>query len=264
MPMRNVEDLARPLATPGVHVIKRDAPSRSHLGGLPSLPAGARWPERRGARLGFLARLSLAELQLASPIEWLPSSGALLFFYDLEQQPWGFDPGDRGGWIVHHVPDLASPGGGKPTIATDDVVVPHRFVGFRRVPTLPVDRDAVRALELSDEEADAYHAARDAPFHGMPQHQVGGFPAPVQGDDMELECQLVSHGLYCGDSRGYADPRASALAPGAADWRLLFQLDSDDELDLMWGDSGMIYFWVREQEARAGDFSGAWLVLQCS
>lgn len=204
------------------------------------------------------------ELQRASPIEWLPPSGALLFFYDLEQQPWGFDPIDRGSWVVYHVPDLVSFVEGKLTTAMDDSAVPHRYVGFRRVPTLPVERDAVRALALTDEESDEYVKARDEPFHGMPQHQVGGFPAPVQGDDMELECQLVSNGLYCGDSGGYDDPRASALAPGAAEWRLLFQFDSDDDLSIMWGDGGMIYFWVRERDARAGDFSDTWLVLQCA
>ena len=32
----------------------------------------------------------------------------------------------------------------------------------------------------------------------------------------------------------------------------------------MWGDCGMIYFWVREPEARSGNFANAWLVLQCA
>ena len=31
----------------------------------------------------------------------------------------------------------------------------------------------------------------------------------------------------------------------------------------MWGDFGMIYFWIRESDARAGRFDNAWLILQC-
>jgi uncharacterized protein YwqG len=41
-------------------------------------------------------------------------------------------------------------------------------------------------------------------------------------------------------------------------------MDTDDELDVMWGDGGMLYFWVEEEAARAGRFDNVWLVLQCS
>jgi uncharacterized protein YwqG len=138
-------------------------------------------------------------------------------------------------------------------------------VAFRRVDSYPSwERGPIAALGLTDAESDAYIALRDAQFEGTPQHQLGGFPSPVQGDDMELQCQLASHGLYCGDSSGYDDPRAGALEAGAGDWRLLLQLDSDDDVRVMWGDAGMIYFWIREQDARANAFDRAWLVLQCA
>lgn len=42
------------------------------------------------------------------------------------------------------------------------------------------------------------------------------------------------------------------------------QVDSDDDLGVMWGDAGMLYFWVEESAARAGDFSNAWVILQCT
>lgn len=48
-----------------------------------------------------------------------------------------------------------------------------------------------------------------------------------------------------------------------SEWRLLLQLDSDDASDMMWGDSGILYFWIREADARAGDFSNVWVILQC-
>jgi uncharacterized protein YwqG len=264
-PVRDVAALAEPLAAPAVHIVKTDAPTRSHFGGVPNLPPGVDWPERQGARLGFLARLSLSEIYRAHPIDWLPHDGALLFFYDMDQQSWGFDPKDRGSAAVLRVPDLPDPVA-QPDAGTKghSSALPHRNAAFRRIDTIPsVERDAASALELSDKESDLYIDLAHAVFQGAPQHQVAGFPSPVQGDGMELECQLVSHGIYCGDQTGYADPRVGPLMAGASDWRLLLQFDSDDDLGVMWGDAGVIYYWVEAHAARAGRFDNAWLILQC-
>ena len=80
---------------------------------------------------------------------------------------------------------------------------------------------------------------------------------------MELECQLASNGVYLGDGKAYGDARYDHLRAGAHDWRLLLQLDSDETAEMMWGDSGMLYYWIRQQDLRALDFSNTWLVLQC-
>lgn len=257
-PRRDLKALASGITQPAIHVITQKSGGRSHFGGSPSLPAGVAWPERNGRQLEFLARLSLPEVHQALEIDWLPREGALLFFYDMEEQPWGFDPKERGSWAVLHVPDAdAEPEPGSP--------VPFRPIGLRRIESYPsYERNEVVALSLEDDEDDAYVELSESPFEGLPKHQVSGYPAPIQNDDMELECQLTSHGLNCGSPKGYQDPRAASLKAGAKNWRLLFQIDSDDDLDFMWGDVGILYFWVEEASAREGDFSNVWLVLQCS
>lgn len=264
--IRDVAALVTPFAIPSVQVVRTSAHSFSHFGGSPGLPFDVEWPVKNGKKLNFLGRLSLFEISSTQPIDWLPKTGALLFFYDMEEEPWGFDPKDRGSWAVLLVPDLESQ-----TDQYDDELkatespLPHLNVAFRRIDTLPSnDRESVSKLEFTDGELDDYIELTEAPFVDTPKHQVSGFPAPVQGDYMELECQLVSNGLYCGDASGYEDPRATSLTPDAANWRLLLQLDSDDELGVMWGDCGTIYFWVEEHKAKVGNFSNVWLVLQCS
>ncbi|MDS3859540.1 DUF1963 domain-containing protein [Thermosynechococcaceae cyanobacterium BACA0444] len=52
--------------------------------------------------------------------------------------------------------------------------------------------------------------------------------------------------------------------PGATEWQLLFQLDSDDNATMMWGDMGRLYFWCRESDIQAQNFDQAWMILQCS
>lgn len=261
--LRDLKAVTAPFTMPGVQLVHTDEPSLSHFGGDPSLPAGIEWPQHDGRNLTFIARISLSELQRARRLEWLPEQGALLFFYDMEKQPWGYDPKDKGSWAVLHVPDLSAPLVGDGARREDSF--PQKTLGFRGVDTYPsTDREAIEGLDLSDKEAEAYYALSVEPFGDHPMHQVSGWTCPVQGDGMELECQLASNGIDCGSPSAFETPRAKALSPGASDWRLLLQLDSDDDLDVMWGDAGMLYFWVREQEAAAGRFDNTWLILQCT
>ncbi|MBF6591709.1 MAG: DUF1963 domain-containing protein, partial [Ktedonobacterales bacterium] len=88
-------------------------------------------------------------------------------------------------------------------------------------------------------------------------HRMLGYADTLQ-DDMRLQCQLAAHGVKIGTS----DARAAALAPGAANWLLLLQVDSDENAGMRWGDAGMIYYWIEGAALQARRFADAWLVLQ--
>ena len=234
--------------------------TKSYLGGDPYLPAGVSWPSKDGNDLTFLASLDLEEIAGTNVISWLPDRGKLLFFYDEENQPWGFEPEDRGGWSVIYVDQLGTEESAK------EETLPQYFVELTTINSLPdMERFDDVGIVLNDAEQDRwFDGSEEESYEGHVYHQVGGYPRPVQGDQMELEAQLASNGNYLGDGTGYQSEEGQRLAPGKKDWRLLLQFDSDDDLEVMWGDSGSLYFWVREQDAIQGDFSGVWLVLQCS
>jgi uncharacterized protein YwqG len=98
---------------------------------------------------------------------------------------------------------------------------------------------------------------------GSIHHRLFGYPQLIQ-NPMERECQLASNGVYCGSSEGYRSEQAKILEPGATDWQLLLQIDSDEKgPGWMWGDVGRIYFWVRQQDLRLLQFEDVWLVFQC-
>lgn len=258
-PIRNVAELVAPFSKPAVQLIKSAAEATSYFGGVPALPRGVAWPMKGGKPLSFLACVDLSSLSNALSQPWLPSSGRLLFFYDTQNQPWGFDPKDRGGWAVvlagdEHLRQSAPLGES----------LPRHPIEFRRFNTYPsFERPEVEALALDDAESDKLTELADSSYGGLPRHQVGGFPSPIQGDAMELECQLVSNGVYCGEPSEDDSPETRALEGGAKDWRLLLQVDSDDDLGVTWGDLGSLYFWIRESDARSGRFDHCWVVLQC-
>jgi uncharacterized protein YwqG len=238
----------------------RQAVGSSRIGGTPDLPAATEWPSWNGRPLAFLAQLNLAELQPYTFCDVLPEAGVLQFFYDAEQDTWGFDPKDRGSFRV-----LFHPNGERlqPTVGGRAFKSCHVTTSERL--TLPAwESYEFEQLGLTREEWDAYvDVSIDETDDGTPDHRVLGNPAQIQSD-MQLECQLVSHGLYCGDGTAYQSAQAQSLAPGARDWRLLLQLDSDEAADMMWGDCGCLYFWITTAALRERRFDAAWMILQCT
>ena len=254
--------LSKPYATPALQARHTDEATTSTLGGEPALPMGETWP--RGQHpLSFLAQLDLATIQAQLPVEWLPNSGKLLFFYDVESEAWGFDPKDADCWQVKYIPQ----GTPTETLSTPDGAEAFEpaFLDFHPVGTFSEDGPFLPDEVALEEEAmeDFMQLVRTHDFGELPLHQIGGKHYAVQNEDMATECQLASGGVNCGSPDGYATDRAKQLFEGAKEWRLLFQLDSDDDAGWMWGDSGILYFWVREEDARKGDFSRVWCCLQC-
>jgi uncharacterized protein YwqG len=240
-----------------------DEKTRSNFGGKPMLDSSDfSWPHSNGKPLSFLAQLDLTEIASANKFDWLPSTGSLLFFYDVEEMPWGFDPKDRGKWkvIYQEDPKFAFE---LPKDLTQEFIIPENYLVAQKDMVLPdLEYPESSQLNFSDEDDDAYMEYKDEMIDDY--HRVGGHPSVIQNNTMELECQLASNGIYVGEPEGYNSQKAKELAPGAKDWRLLFQVDSDDDEGMMWGDLGRLYFWVREQDARNKNFDNVWLILQCS
>jgi uncharacterized protein YwqG len=256
----------QPMGKQALHLIEshRDYRGFSKMGGAPDLPDGFEWPKWQDQSLAFLMQLKFSEINRDGLLPHMPASGLLYIFYDQEQRTWGFDPKDKGSWkLVFH----EETSGVKSRPYPKDIKVRYevRMLEAKPVVTYPPwENEKVKALGLPGDDDDLYCDYIDSVFDGKPRHQVGGYPSPVQSGDMDLECELASNGLYCGDESGYNDARAKALAANRTDWILLLQIDTDDGAAMMWGDCGRLYFWIRKQDLAARDFANVWMVLQCS
>jgi len=146
--------------------------------------------------MSFLAQFDLHEISQQLKYEWLSDSGSILFFYDVVEMPWGFDPKDRGKWKVFYQVN--------PNINIDypedlgkNLIIQESYIEARKIHQLPPYKDmSIRNLNLTDEETDLYFEIGERykefdSYGSCPAHQVGGFPLPVQGDEMQLEAQVV-------------------------------------------------------------------------
>lgn len=241
--------------------------SASKLGGDPDLPQGFVWPSWKDTKLEFLLQVNLLELRDTPVSPALPGSGLLSFFYHPDQITWGFDPQDLGSWRTYYFPD------GTSLVSTETPDLNSEFrqgpypacsVTFKPAASFPNPFSAlIDSLKLSDEEFDAYADLYDSMLTNQPQHQLFGHPNNIQ-NPMEIECELVTNGVYLGDAKWTQLPDLDHHREKSKDWRLLLQLDSDENASMMWGDVGMLYFWIRKGSLLAGQLEQTWMIAQCS
>lgn len=232
----------------------------SRIGGSPDLPADVPWPEWQGKPLSFLAQFDLRHVALFAPAGALPDAGFLSFFCDAELDgPWD-DPAYAGGGRVMWHP-ARTPLVRRSAPSMDVEVFPACEVSMSSVLTAPEPDVVVGALDIRSAKAEyALYEALDALETG-PRHHLLGHSYPIQNIPA-VECVYAIGGLY--GSGKWDSARAEQLRPTAAEWKLLFQLDSDDEAGMMWGDVGMLYFLVRESDLRDWRFDRGRMVFQCS
>ena len=239
----------------------------SRIGGCPDLPEDFDWPEYEGRPLAFTAQLNLTELAAQPEVLALPKAGSLVFFYDPEKSNWGNDPLDSSSVpVVYYLePDEELVRTEVPDEVPDEGLFECCSLKFSVDQNLPGSWWPYYAPKLTESERylfGEFERLYDREV-GRPRHRIGGHEDTINGG-MELECQLASHGLTYEDLNVRQDPRAKALVHGATDWRLLLQIDSDDDAGMAWVDAGTLYYWIRQQDLASEQFEESRLILQFS
>lgn len=259
----------------------------SKVGGIPYRLKGHPWPmsgEKTPRPLVFLAQLNLAQVNAGGKLlPDLPQKGLLQFFI-LNTEFYGADfdrrPDDTSTFRVLYVPDVVQ------DEAKLDTSVPPPQVN-------PEEVERMRADGLDGLLDDEYLIWERLPHHTdfldrLPEPVQWPFPAvalasvpdrePVSGAD-DTSSRLLGLNLWADENDavmsalyslapgghkvgGYpdftqSDPRPHWISKGASagDWQLLFQLDSDPRLNLMWGDNGTASFFIRPEDLKKLDFS---------
>ena len=256
-------------------------PESSKFGGRPDVPAGFAWPyfetdtyddeTVKPRPLAFLAQFDCAKLAPLDAGGLLPKTGLLSFFYELDSQRWGYDPKDAGCARVYWFEGEELAPAEFPEALRAEFRLPQLPAEFSAGQDAPDFLDACPAAgyDWTSNDYRAFDQARRESGFPYPENrtQLLGWPDIIQ-NNMTLECELVSRGHYLG-GRWESVPleERDALRPSSVrDWRLLFQLDTVEagDFELMFGDCGRIYFYIRTEDLQARRFDRVWLILQCS
>ncbi|GAB78807.1 Uncharacterized protein YwqG [Austwickia chelonae] len=236
-------------AAPGDTVVAR-------FGGLPRMSEEIAWPEWEGhGPLSFIAEIDLSALTehgLRTGLD-LPEQGRLLFFYhvdpeDSEALVFYEDHESLRGARVIYVAESAADSPNR--VLTDSSVTVYAEVSLTgtMTPTFPETENPRLYQEFADREIDGdswLDLVNDDDFREALEelepetdHRFGGWPLSLQGPvELEAAASVLDASLY--DSPEYEEESRA--------WHLLLQVSSSDEMT--WGDSGMLYWFLREGPA---------------
>jgi hypothetical protein len=236
----------------------------SRFGGLPDVPEGFEWPRVEGRPARFLLQLRCADLAAHAEHTLLPRDGMLWFFL-------GGTWNDYHACVVHRrelgalhtlpmpVEERRAPRFSSACGVRVELVLTLPDVWTREFESLGI-RDEVdpetwlseRERFVSWEEAWAVEQGLEDLSASGRRHQIGGHAAPVQRD-VRPEFFLAEQG-----QRWTRNEALWSEAERESDsWRLLLQVDSDEDLDFRWGDCGVLYFGMRADDLRAERFERA-------
>lgn len=265
----------------------------SRFGGTPDVPEDFIWlvfetdsfddDQVKPRPLAFLAQFNCAELAALDTEELLPKTGLLSFFYEIDSSRWGYDPADAGCTRVYwfaQVDNLKA--AAYPADLPEDYRFPCLKIEARADLSLPDWQDF--ELQYGNLEADGTQQRGgkreiELDYDGLAEEkvllghegadggsQLLGWPFVIQ-NNMTRECELVSRGHYLGGlwEKIPQQDIEEATKNSLDKWLLLFQLDTvtSGDFELMFGDCGLLYFYIRREDLAKRDFSRVWVILQC-
>jgi uncharacterized protein YwqG len=246
---------------------KKLALGSSKLGGDPDLPIGIPWPTNNGRPLDFLLQLNLSKLPRKLVEDALPERGWIYFFYDIDNNPWGFDVSDRLGWrVLFYDGNLTNLQRRERPDSIEARLRPCKLSFFEVIyvnwPSLQ-DEKSIADLHYLNEHEGLFDAQVEISGHQI----LGNFHGCQNSyEEMQRECQLASNGIYWGGGGApiFDHVKAEQFKPGIKDWRFLLELGADDNANLDLTDYGTLYFWIREDDLRNCDFHNVWAIFQCT
>ncbi len=225
---------------------------QTKIGGQPDLPVDAEWPQFSDGRpLAFLGQINLGAVASVSKLPGLPGSGLLSFFSVF-------------GWQVKDDADPQLPQGKYNYSWTRVIYHPGEQKALQRRRT-PIGLNSFKAVKVEFVPITCF------PTHTKePAVAKLGWKRDVKDkyDDFAMAYNGArGHQLGCPARNlllGYADYEQDFVKEVADEnLQLLFQLASDDNAGMCWGDGGFVYFWIAPKDLARKKFDKVLTDYQC-
>ncbi len=241
----------------------------SKLGGKPLVPKDFVWPYYTGEDfdgiveerpLTLVASINLEEASFYDVDHLLPSKGLLLFFYDLHTMPAGLEAKDQGCARVYYFPDLSIlEERDYPKDLDEEFIIPELSLNLSQQLSFPTYCE----IDGLDEKNYQKICRKYNPYFLKENNfKLLGYPDIIQ-DEMEGDCETIYQGYDNSYTTTLVDQKK--IQAHKHEWIFLFQCNSicTKETDIMFGDFGSIYYWIKKEDLKNKDFSHIWLILQC-
>ncbi|MGF9562116.1 YwqG family protein [Neorhizobium sp. JUb45] len=221
--------------------------------------------------LPFVAQVDLAALAGEPGFDKaLPTTGRLLFFYDMPVLPASYEPRGKAGWKLVY--------DDTPKAELERKPLPKELSDFPGAASLKAaaisPRSVVTTVPVGDSGWDTVGeiSGDDTSIYsqwlfslGWPtaaeggNHQLGGWPRAIQ-TGMQAMSQLAANGLYAGDTSAFETEQGKRLLADAKDWRLVLQIGTDEATGYPF--PGALYVLMSEEDLAARNFDKAWVVYE--
>lgn len=232
----------------------------SKLGGCPDLSKNIEWPvDAKNIPQSFVGQINLSDVSEFDVDGLLPTKGLLSFFFCQDQDFYGNVEKDRLQFRVIYQENIDNIEQRKfPEGASEQIQFIPTKMEFSNILSLPTYvHPFIDSLNLKDNEEDIL-----TEIHGdLSRGKMLGYADEIQ-NYMESECALSEIGITYGPGIDYKEPHIHDVMSRQFDWILLFQVPSD-VANMMWGDTGNLYFWIKRQDLANRDFSKCWCIEQC-
>lgn len=204
--------------------------------------------DKAGKPMKLLAQINFSQIP---QIDLFPREGLLQFFISANDDVYGadFDDGtcQDNFRIVYHEKIIK---------CSDKIIQDFSFIQNMKDDYFPSQVEAKMIFRLEEEAVpmEDFHFEK---YFNNSEYNV------FDDEEMELYSELInSSGHKIG---GYAyftqsDPRESSYQQNEI---LLLQLDTDDSIDMMWGDCGVANFFIRREDLIRKDFTNVYYNWDC-
>jgi uncharacterized protein YwqG len=222
---------------------------QSKFAGNPYLPKSVEHPkDKNGKPMKLLAQLNFEEIP---KLGYLPEKGILQFFIAAEDDVMGInfdDMTDQSNFRILYHSEIISDNELLVTdfsymnkLDTEYFPIQYELSLSFNIEHEPVSAEDYRINELLGDSVDLSQKVKTDLDQELWElysdsflgdgHKMGGYPFFTQSDPRDYEPRLLEHEI------------------------LLLQIDTDDEIGIMWGDGGIANFFIRKEDLNRLNFS---------